>query len=160
MATRGTPCVRALLAAGVAHALHEYEAAANAQSYGAAAAAALGVEPARVFKTLVAEVDGRPVVAIVAVTGLVDLKALSRAAGGKRAQLADPALAERLTGYVTGGISPLGQKRALPTFADRSLADWPTVYVSGGRRGLEVELAPADLLRVATATLVEGLGAR
>jgi Cys-tRNA(Pro)/Cys-tRNA(Cys) deacylase len=106
------------------------------------------VEPGRVFKTLVAEVDGDAVVGIVPVTGALSLKALARARGGKRAAMAAPADAERLTGYVTGGISPFGQRRRLPVVADESVHGWDTVFVSGGLRGLQLEVAPDDLVRV------------
>ena len=117
-------------------------------SYGQEAALALGVNPRQVFKTLLADVDGRLTVAVVPVDGSLDLKALAAAVGGKRASLADPAAAERVTGYVVGGISPLGQRRRLPTVVDESALAWATVLVSAGRRGLDVELAPADLVRL------------
>jgi Cys-tRNA(Pro)/Cys-tRNA(Cys) deacylase len=127
---------------------HDSAAVAAGLSYGAEAAAALGVDPACVFKTLLASVDGRLTVAVVPVDARLDLKALAAATGGKRAEMADPAAAERATGYVVGGISPLGQRRRLPTVVDSSATSLPTVLVSGGRRGLDVELAPADLLRL------------
>jgi Cys-tRNA(Pro)/Cys-tRNA(Cys) deacylase len=117
-------------------------------SFGAEAAAALGVEVERVFKTLVADVDGRLWVAVVPVSAQLDLKALAAAAGGKRAELAEPGAAERATGYVVGGISPLGQRKRLPTVVDASALEHATVFVSGGRRGLDVELAGADLVRL------------
>jgi Cys-tRNA(Pro)/Cys-tRNA(Cys) deacylase len=117
-------------------------------NYGAAVAAALGVPAARVFKTLIAEVDGDLTAAVVPVTGDLDLKALAAAAGGKRGALADRTLAERTTGYVRGGISPLGQRRRLRTVVDSSAEMLDTVYVSAGRRGLQVELSPADLVRL------------
>jgi Cys-tRNA(Pro)/Cys-tRNA(Cys) deacylase len=115
-------------------------------SFGMEAARALGLDPAQVFKTLVADVDGRPTVAVVPVDRSVDLKALAGAMGGKRAAMAEPAAAERVTGYVVGGISPLGQRRRLPTVVDASAMAWPTILVSAGRRGLDVELAPGDLV--------------
>jgi Cys-tRNA(Pro)/Cys-tRNA(Cys) deacylase len=105
-----------------------------------------------VFKTLVASVDGRLTVGVVPVSGSLDLKALAVAVGGKRGSMADPADAQRATGYVTGGISPFGQRSRLPVVVDASARDWPTVYVSGGRRGLQVEVAPADLIRLTSAT--------
>jgi Cys-tRNA(Pro)/Cys-tRNA(Cys) deacylase len=111
----------------------------------------MGVPPERVFKTLVAEVDGRLTVAVVPVSGSLDLKALAAAAGGKRAVMADPAAAERSSGYVLGGISPLGQRRPLRTVVDASALAYPTVFCSAGRRGLEVELAPADLVALTSA---------
>ncbi|MBO0870981.1 MAG: Cys-tRNA(Pro) deacylase [Micromonosporaceae bacterium] len=137
----------------VAHSVHEYRHDPHAGSYGAQAATALGVDPARCFKTLVATVDGQLVVAVVPVSGTLDLKALAAARGGKRATMAEPALAQQATGYVLGGISPLGQRRRLPTVLDVSIMDGPSAYVSAGRRGLEVELDPADLARLTGATL-------
>jgi Cys-tRNA(Pro)/Cys-tRNA(Cys) deacylase len=144
----GTPATVLLTREKVAHALHPYEVSPDLPNYGALVAAALGVEPARLFKTLVTEVDGDLTVAVVPVTGELDLKALAAAAGGKRAVMADRAAAERATGYVRGGISPLGQRRRLPTVVDASAADLDTMYVSAGRRGLQVSLAPADLIRL------------
>ncbi|WP_432096656.1 Cys-tRNA(Pro) deacylase [Streptomyces sp. bgisy100] len=141
----GTPATVALTAAGREFTVHSYEHDPAAPSYGEEAAQAMGVEPTRVFKTLLAEVDGALTVAIVPVAGSLDLKALASAAGGKRAVMADPAAAERATGYVRGGISPLGQRRKLPTVLDASAAEHATVCVSAGRRGLEIELSPADL---------------
>jgi len=138
---------------GVQYTLHPYQVDPRAPSYGEAAAAALGVEPARVFKTLVAAADGRLVVGVVPVSSTLDLKALAAALGGRRALLAERAAAQRATGYVVGGISPLGQRTRLPTVVDGSVSRWPTVYVSAGRRGLQVELAPADLVRVTAATV-------
>ncbi len=143
----------ALARAGVPHQVLAYDHDPGAPSYGLEAAEALGVEPDRVLKTLLARVDGRLVVAVVPVSGSLDLKALAAAAGGKRAELADPADAERATGYVVGGISPIGQRRALPTVVDASASGYPTVLVSAGRRGLEVSLAPADLVALTTATV-------
>jgi Cys-tRNA(Pro)/Cys-tRNA(Cys) deacylase len=142
----------ALERAGVAHTVHPYDHDPRAESYGLEAAALLGVDPARVFKTLLADADGRLVVGIVPVAGRLDLKALARAVGARRAALADPAVAQRATGYVVGGISPLGQKRPHPTVLDSSALDHETVLVSGGRRGLDVELAPADLVTLTSAT--------
>jgi len=153
---RGTPALEALRAAGVAHAVHEYQAPRPAgprardrrPQYGLDAAAALGLDPARVFKTLVAAVDGTLVAAIVPVAGELDLKALAAAMGARKAALAAPAEAERATGYVVGGISPLGTRRALPTVLDASAEALATIHVSGGRRGLQLELSPADLARL------------
>ena len=158
MAGQGTPATKALDGARVAHTLHTYAVDADAPNYGAEVAAALGVPPGRVFKTLITEVDGVLTVAIVPVTGDVDLKALASAAGGKRAALADRAVAERTTGYVRGGISPLGQRKRLPTVLDSSAQEHATVYVSAGRRGLQVELAPTDLVRL-TDAVVASIGA-
>ena len=122
-------------------------------SYGAEAAQALGVPLGRVFKTLVADVDGTLTVGVVPVAAQLDLKALAAAVGGKKAAMADPAAAERATGYVTGGISPLGQRRRLRVVIDATALEFPTVYCSGGRRGLEIELAAGDLVRAANATV-------
>jgi Cys-tRNA(Pro)/Cys-tRNA(Cys) deacylase len=155
--TGGTPATKALEQAGVAFTVHPYEHDPAAASYGLEAAERLGLDPAAVFKTLLAEVDGRLVVAIVPVTGQLDLKALAAAVGGKRATMADPAVAERTTGYVVGGISPIGQRKRLPTVLDRTALDLPTVYVSGGKRGLDLGLAPHDLVAVLGAT-VAGIG--
>jgi len=147
-----TPATVALTRAGVAFTLHPYDHDPRAESFGLEAAAALGVPAERVFKTLLAEAGGRLVVGIVPVTGQLDLKALARAVGAPKAVMADPAAAERSTGYVVGGISPVGQRKALATVLDTTALDHPTVFVSGGRRGLDLELAPADLVRVTGAT--------
>ncbi|MER6912917.1 Cys-tRNA(Pro) deacylase [Streptomyces sp. NPDC000594] len=149
----GTPATVALTAAGTAYTVHAYDHDPAAASYGGEAAEALGVSPERVFKTLVAEVDGELTVAVVPVAGQLDLKALATAVGGKRAVMADPAAAERTTGYVRGGISPLGQRKRLRTVLDDSATGHPTICVSAGRRGLEVELAPDDLAELTGAVL-------
>ncbi|GIF41258.1 Cys-tRNA(Pro) deacylase [Actinoplanes xinjiangensis] len=149
----GTPATVVLTTERVAHALHPYEVSPDAPNYGALVAEALGVAPEQMFKTLVAEVDGALVVGVVPVTGDLDLKALAAAAGGKRAALADRAAAERSSGYVRGGISPLGQRRRLPTVIDDTAAGLEVMYVSAGRRGLQVSLAPADLIRLTSATV-------
>ncbi|EGD40821.1 YbaK/ebsC protein [Nocardioidaceae bacterium Broad-1] len=148
----GTPATVALTAAGIDFTLHPYEHDPRAESYGLEAAEALGVEPARVFKTLMASLDGKLVVGIVPVTGQLDLKALARALGGSKAQMAEVSAAERATGYVAGGISPVGQKRPHPTVVDESATAYETVYVSGGRRGLDIELSPTDLIKMTSAT--------
>ena len=147
----GTPATVALTAAGVAFTVHSYDHDPSHPSYGEEAAEAMGVSPERVFKTLVADVDGALTVAVVPVAGQLDLKALAAAAGGKRAAMADPALAERTTGYVRGGISPLGQRKRLPTVLDESATGHDTICVSAGRRGLEVELSPRDLAKLTEA---------
>lgn len=147
-----TPAVQALDRAGVAHRVRPYGHDPRAESYGLEAAEALGVDPARVFKTLLADADGRLVVGIIPVSTRLDLKALARAVGARRAAMADPVVAQRATGYVVGGISPLGQKRAHPTVLDSSALGHDTVLVSAGRRGLDVELAPADLVALTSAT--------
>ena len=148
----GTPATVALTKAGVAFVVREYDHDPAVPSYGLEAAQALGADPATVFKTLLAKVDGALTVAVVPVTGTLDLKALAAARGGKRAEMADPVEAERVTGYVVGGISPLGQRRRLPTVVDESAQAHPSVLVSGGRRGLDVELAPDDLVALTGAT--------
>ena len=144
----GTPATVALTAAGIAFEVRSYEHDPRATSYGTEAAEALGVDPARVFKTLLASLDGRLVVGVVPVTGQLDLKALARALGGSKAVMAEVAAAERATGYVAGGISPVGQKRAHPTALDASALDHATILVSGGRRGFDLELAPTDLVAI------------
>ncbi|MEU5181348.1 Cys-tRNA(Pro) deacylase [Streptomyces longwoodensis] len=149
----GTPATVALTAAGVDFTVHAYDHDPSHPSYGEEAAEAMGVSPERVFKTLVADVDGALTVAVVPVAGQLDLKALAAAVGGKKAAMADPALAERTTGYVRGGISPLGQRKKLPTVLDASAGGHATICVSAGRRGLEVELSPADLAALTGATL-------
>ncbi len=140
-----TPAVVALQRAKMPFVVREYEHDPAAQSYGMEAAEKLGLDPAAVFKTLVTSVDGKLTVAIVPVAQSLDLKALAAAAGGKRAAMADLGEAERATGYVAGGISPLGQRKRLPTVVDESAMGLERMYVSGGRRGLDIELAPADL---------------
>ncbi|MFD9629709.1 Cys-tRNA(Pro) deacylase [Streptomyces violascens] len=149
----GTPATVALTNAGTAFTVHAYEHDPSSASYGDEAAQALGVTPDRVFKTLVADVDGELTVAVVPVAGSLDLKALASAVGGKRAAMADPAAAERTTGYVRGGISPLGQRKRLRTVLDDSASAHATICVSAGRRGLEVELSPADLAALTGALL-------
>ena len=149
----GTPATVMLTRSGVAFRLHAYEHDAAAASYGLEAAAALGVPSDRVFKTLVAAVDNELTVAIIPAHRQLDLKALAAAVAGKRADLADAAAAERSTGYVVGGISPFGQRRRLRTVVDDSALGHATVFVSGGRRGLEIELQPADLVRLTDAAL-------
>jgi Cys-tRNA(Pro)/Cys-tRNA(Cys) deacylase len=148
----GTPATVLLTAAKVEFALHPYEVSPDAPNYGALVAQALGVAPELLFKTLIAEVDGALTVAVVPVTGDLDLKALAAAVGGKRAALAERAAAERSSGYVRGGISPLGQRRVLPTVVDDSAQALASMYISAGRRGLQVSLAPADLIRLTAAT--------
>jgi Cys-tRNA(Pro)/Cys-tRNA(Cys) deacylase len=149
----GTPATVALTAAGAEFTVHAYDHDPAHPSYGEEAAEAMGVSPERVFKTLVADVDGALVVGIVPVSGSLDLKALATAVGGKKATMADPALAERTTGYVRGGISPLGQRKKLRTVLDASATAFDTICVSAGRRGLEVELSPKDLTALTNATL-------
>jgi len=143
VAGKGTPAIAAATRAGVEFSVHEYPHDPRAESYGLEAVEKLGLDPARVFKTLVADVGGTLTVAVVPVEAQLDLRAL-----GKRARMADPGQAERATGYVTGGISPLGQRRRLPTIVDESALAFETIHVSAGRRGLELELAPADLVRL------------
>jgi Cys-tRNA(Pro)/Cys-tRNA(Cys) deacylase len=152
---KGTRAIQVLERSGVDFDIHEYVVDRDDVSYGEAVALALGVSPERLFKTLIATVDGSPVVAIVPVSGNLALKKLARAAGGKHASMTEPADAQRLTGYVVGGISPLGQKRTLPTFIDISVEAVPTMYVSAGSRGLQVELAPDDLIALADASTAD-----
>ncbi len=163
MSGRGTPAIRVLERAGVLYVVHEYDAGAplpvaasprdRRVGYGDRTATALGIDPARIHKTLVASVDGRLVAALVSVDRELDLKALAAAAGGRRAEMADPSAAERSTGYVVGGISPFGQRRQLPTIVDTGALAHATILVSGGRRGLQVELAPAEVVRLTRATV-------
>jgi Cys-tRNA(Pro)/Cys-tRNA(Cys) deacylase len=143
MAAKETPAIRALRSAGVAFSVHEYAHDPRAESYALEAAAALALDPAVVFKTLVVDLDGRLAVCLIPSGDQLDTRAL-----GKRAALADAQRAERVTGYVTGGISPVGQRRRLPTLIDDSALAHPEIYVSAGRRGLEIALAPADLIAV------------
>ncbi|THJ65488.1 Cys-tRNA(Pro) deacylase [Arthrobacter echini] len=151
--SRGTPALAALTAAQVPFTERPYTHEEGAPSYGLEAAAALGVDPVRVFKTLMTSVDGALACAVVPVDGSLDLKALAAVLGGRKAALADPAVAERRTGYVLGGISPIGQRQRSPVVVDVSVLDHATVLVSGGRRGLDIELAPTDLLAVTGARL-------
>lgn len=151
----GTPATVALRGAGIPFAEHAYDHDPATTSFGLEAATALGIEPDRVFKTLMADVDGDLVVAIVPVTGKLDLKGLASALRGKRAAMADPAVAERRTGYVVGGISPIGQKTAHRTVLDETAQLWDTIFVSGGRRGFDIELSPADLVRATGAVLAD-----
>ncbi len=154
MSGKGTPAVTAARRAGVDATIHEFEpGGVDGRGYGAAAADALGVEPQRVFKTLVVSADSGLAVAIVPVDHECDLRAVAGALGAKRAVMADQRDAERATGYVAGGISPLGQRRRLPTVLDASAGDHATVFVSGGRRGLELELGPSDLIALTGAVV-------
>ena len=151
----GTPATAALTAAGIPFTEHSYVHDPATRDFGMEAATALGLDPDQVFKTLLADVDGRLVVGIVPVTGKLDLKALATAVGGKKAVMADPAVAERRTGYVVGGISPIGQKTRHETVLDETAELWDVVYVSGGRRGFDLGLAPADLVRATGAVVAD-----
>jgi Cys-tRNA(Pro)/Cys-tRNA(Cys) deacylase len=146
MAGGGTRATDQLTRLGYRHVLHRYAHDPRHPSFGQEASEALGVPPERVFKTLIAEVDGQLTVAVVPVAGSLDLKALAAAVGGKRAAMADPALAEKASGYVTGGIAPVGLRRSLPVVLDETALGHTTVFCSAGQRGLEIELAPADLV--------------
>ncbi len=149
-----TPATVALTEAGIPFTLHPYEHdPAGDLSYGLEAAQAIGADPDQVFKTLCAYVDGRLSVGIVPVSGMLDLKRLAAALGGKKAEMAPPADAERSSGYVVGGISPIGQRKALPTALDETAELYDVIYVSGGRRGLDIGLAPADLVRLTGAAV-------
>ena len=145
-----TPAIRAAEAAGIRFSLHEYEHDSRASSYGDEAAEKLEVDPRRLFKTLVVSVDGALAVACVPVSAQLDLRRL-----GKRASLADRSEAQRATGYVSGGTSPLGQRKRLPTHIDSSALEHETILVNGGRRGLQLELDPRDLARLTDATVHE-----
>ena len=149
----GTPATVALMSAGIPFTAHEYAHDSANTNFGLEAAEVLDLDPGQVFKTLMADIDGRLVVGIVPVSGKLDLKALAAAVGGKKAEMADPRLAERRTGYVVGGISPIGQKMAHTTVLDETAELYDTVFVSGGRRGFDIELAPADLVRATGATV-------
>ncbi len=153
-----TPAIALVRRAGIDHRIHAYvsperhgKGRETRPAYGLEAAEALGVAPERIYKTLVAAVDGRLVLAVVPVAGELDLKRLAEAFGGHRAELAEPPAAERATGYVIGGISPLGSRRPLPVVLDAGASGQSTIFVSAGRRGLQLELAPADLARLARA---------
>lgn len=150
-----TPATTALARAGIAFTGHPYAHDPSTTNFGLEAAEALGVEAERVFKTLLAEVDGDLVVGVVPVTTRLNLKALAAAVGAKRAVLADPAIAERRTGYVVGGISPIGQKMQHRTVLDETAELYDTIYVSGGRRGFDIELATADLVRATGAIVAD-----
>jgi Cys-tRNA(Pro)/Cys-tRNA(Cys) deacylase len=147
----GTPATMALSKAKADFTLHPYEHDAGAQAYGEEAADALGVPYERIFKTLVAEVESGLAVAVVPVSGKLDLKALASALNSKRAAMAEAAKVERVTGYVVGGISPLGQRKQLPTVVDSSALDFETIYFSAGRRGLQIETAPDNLITLTRA---------
>jgi len=147
----GTRAIKLLANRGIAHSVHRYQHDPRHPSYGQEASEALGVPAARVFKTLVADVDGALTVAVVPVAGSLDLKALAAAVGGKKAVMADPAQAEKATGYVMGGITALGLRKRLPVVVDASALNFETVFCSAGQRGLEIELAPADLVAAAAA---------
>ncbi len=147
----GTRATEQLARLGIRHVLHRYSHDPSHPSYGQEASEALGVPADRVFKTLVADVDGRLMVAVVPVAGSLDLKALATAVGGKKAVMADPGQAEKASGYVTGGIAPVGLRRPLPVVVDETALRHATVFCSAGQRGLEIELAPADLIAAAKA---------
>ncbi|MFL6080368.1 MAG: Cys-tRNA(Pro) deacylase [Ornithinibacter sp.] len=151
----GTPATVALTAAGVAFTQHAYEHDPTARSFGLEAADVLGLPAEQVFKTLVVDTGAGLAVAVVPVAGQLDLKAMADAVGAKRVTMADPAAAQRSSGYVVGGISPIGQKRRLPTVVDESAELFDVVYVSGGRRGLDLGLSPADLVRVTGADVAD-----
>ena len=151
-----TPAINLIKKAKVFFKVHEYERDSSVKSYGLEAAEKLGVEHSRIFKTLVAELDGRSlVVAVIPVVSKLNMKLLAKAAGGKKANLAEKSVVERSTGYVLGGVSPLGQKKPLKTLIDVTAKNYPSIYISAGRRGLEVELAPVDLANMVGGNFVE-----
>jgi Cys-tRNA(Pro)/Cys-tRNA(Cys) deacylase len=150
-----TPAINQLDEAGVAYTLHEYDHDGTLHDFGAEAADKLGLDPDQVFKTLLVTADGEQAVAIVPVSGKLALKAVGRALGAKRVEMCDPAVAERVTGYVRGGISPFGQKKRLPTVIDEMATVFDTVYVSGGKRGLDLGVAPTDLIELLGATVAD-----
>jgi Cys-tRNA(Pro)/Cys-tRNA(Cys) deacylase len=149
---RDTPATRALTRAGVVFTVHTYEYDSNADSAGLQAADALGADPAHVLKTLMAEVDGKPVCAVLPVDRTLSMKRLAAAAGGKSAAMMAPAAAERLTGYKVGGISPIGQRKPVRTWVEVSALALPMVYLNGGQRGLQIRIEPAALLVALGAT--------
>jgi Cys-tRNA(Pro)/Cys-tRNA(Cys) deacylase len=151
MAGGGTRATQQLARLGISHTVHRYEHDPRHSSYGQEASEVLGVPPDRVFKTLIADVDGQLTVAVVPVGGSLDLKALAAAVGGKKAVMAEPGQAEKASGYVTGGIAPIGLRRPLPVVVDETALRHATVFCSAGQRGLEIELAPADLVTAAGA---------
>ena len=158
MAGQGTPALAVLAKQGIPYSVHAYEHGTRTgdtrhANFGLEASEALGVPPERVFKTLVAAVDGSLTVGVVPVASRLDLKALAAAAGGRKATLAEPADAERATGYVVGGISPLGQRKRLPVVVNAAAMDFETIYCSAGRRGLQIEIAPGDLVKAAQAAV-------
>jgi len=150
-----TPAINAAKKAKISFTVHEYEHDPACASYGLEAAEKLQLDPARVFKTLVADLGGELVVAVIPVESMLGLKNLAKAAGSKKAAMADKALVERTTGYVLGGVSPLGQKKRLRTFIDSSAREQTTIHVSAGRRGLEIELAPQDLAQMTRAEFAD-----
>jgi Cys-tRNA(Pro)/Cys-tRNA(Cys) deacylase len=150
-----TPAVKELERAGVAFSLHEYEHGDTRRDFGAEAAAKLGLDPDQVFKTLLVTADGAQAVAIVPVSCTVALKAVGKALRAKRVEMCDPVIAERVTGYVRGGISPFGQKKRLTTVVDEMATAFDTIYVSGGKRGLDIGVATADLVRLLDATVAD-----
>ncbi len=151
-----TPAIKLLQQHKIAHTVREYDHDPASESYGREAAAKLGVPEARVFKTLVVMLDGKEmVVGVIPVSTLLSMKAIAKAAGGKKADMAAPKDVERTTGYVLGGVSPLGQKKRLRTVIDQSAQQFPTIYISGGRRGLDIELAPQDLAKMLNAGFAE-----
>ena len=150
-----TPAINAAKKARITIVVREYEHDPACAAYGLEAAEKLDVDPRRVFKTLVADLGGELVVAVIPVGEMLGLKHLAKAAGAKKAAMADKALVERTTGYVLGGVSPLGQKKRLRTFIDSSASSHPTILVSGGRRGLDIEISPQDLARVTAGRFFE-----
>lgn len=150
-----TPAILELEAADIVYTMHEYERGESLHDFGAEAAEKLGLDPDQVFKTLLVTADGTQAVAIVPVSGKLALKAVGKAIGAKRVEMCDPAVAERVTGYVRGGISPFGQKKRLPTVIDEMALAFDRIYVSGGKRGLDIGVAPGDLVALLDATVAD-----
>jgi Cys-tRNA(Pro)/Cys-tRNA(Cys) deacylase len=151
----GTPATTALTGAGIDFWLHSYEHHPDAASFGAEASQALGVDPGRMFKTLLASAQQRLVSAVVPVSGRLDLRALAQTMGAKKVRLAEPAVASRSSGYVVGGISPIGQRTPLPTVIDATAENFETILISAGKRGLQIELAPQDLISITDAQVAD-----
>jgi len=150
-----TPAITDLQRMGVPFSLHEYDVDASLRDFGLEASARLGLDPDQVFKTLVVTTDAGEAVAIVPVSGKLALKSVAQALGAKRAEMCDTAVAERITGYIRGGISPFGQRKRLPTVIDEMATVFDTIYVSGGKRGLDIGVATADLVRLLDATIAD-----
>lgn len=153
--SKTTPATQALIKAGISFTLAHYEYDPNAERVGLQAAEAMGVSPGEVFKTLMAELDGKPICAIVPSDEEVNMKKLAAALGGKSAHMMKPADAERLTGYKVGGISPLGQRKIVPTALDEMAQLYDEIFLNGGQRGLQIRIKPADLITALDCVVAE-----